>query len=359
MRVWLDLTGIVPGSDAALLAQCLAPSLHALLGERLVLCRREPGLVRLEPTALASLAAPPRPTPRRNRFGWVARLAVDLPPATRTGLRRALRLQMAVLRALRPIRPAASTPAASLVDQESPSRGDTLLMLLPRGDVSRFHHAGVFVAALLAETLGLDRPDLLDSRAAADVAQWKATSLGVTHPLLTLGEMGLPAAATAAVAGARTLPPDFVLADGHIGMAGGTHTLLLAWRRLLETVPDAVPHLVLAGPLGPLADDLLVQLRNSHCFAGAITLAAGPSEAERAALRRDCRLVLELELGSWGRAALDAAQAGKPCLSMAVPDAAALAVLLQRWLVAPPPSRPPSSRNWHDVARDLAAALGA
>jgi hypothetical protein len=238
-------------------------------------------------------------------------------------------------------------------------------MLLPRGDATRFHAGGIRLAALMPGRAGLDRPDLLAEGAASEAALWAATTRAHALPIELQAAGWRTAPLTTGLP-----PPGFVLADGEIGLPGQTHLLLLAWRRLLENWRgDQQPHLVLAGRIGPLAGDVLAQLRNSDDFAGSVTLFGDPTEAERAGLRNACRFTLALEpLAQWGRATLDGLAAGRPCLSaFAAPEAAwlepgnatALSDRMAGWLADPPPAPTPSSRSWDDVAGDLIAALRA
>jgi hypothetical protein len=309
-RLWLDLTGVTPGSDAAILAQRLAPALRGKLGERVRLCRRESGWQEVAWDHLAALSSPPidRMPPRTGMVAKLAQFGQRLPPRTRTAIRRAVALQLAVFRALRP-----PPPDAGPVSEEPAE--------LPPGEIC----------------LALARCHL------------EAAGTQVTPT-----RIGLP-------------DPGFVLADGVIGRSGDTQLLLLAWRRLLDGWHGSAPRLVIAGQIGPLADDVLTQLYNSCGFEGTVTLFGNPTEAERAGLRAACCFTLALEPHSvWGRATLDSLQAGVACLSVfsapgATPlepgNATAMAAALHTWLTdAPPPPAPPA-RGWDDVARDVIAAL--
>lgn len=361
-QLWLDLTGVAPGSDAAILAQRLAPALRARLGAALHLCRRDPGMSEVAWATLDTLAAPPtnrtpaRPGPKSRLIDMLARL----PPRTRMAIRTTAQLQMDVWRRLRPPPPAPLAIATSVdtaAPAPAPAPGDTLLMLLPRGDASGLVARGVRLVALYAQAGGIARPDWLDDHAAAQCEIWIATTQKLLAHNLTADD--LPAAGTLTPRSASpALTPGFVLADGEIGLAGQTPMLLLAWRRLLDDwTTGARPRLVLAGPIGARSQDVLAQLHNSDGFEDTVTLFGHPTEAERAGLRAQCRFALALEPHpGWSRARHDNAQAGVPCLS--VPTATgALTGLLRSWLETPPQPEPPFQRGWDDVAADLLVRL--
>ena len=182
----------------------------------------------------------------------------------------------------------------------------------------------------------------------------------------TIGFTGPPARGTE---GARP----FILAAGEIGEAGQTRHLLLAWRVLLDEMPEGqVPILVLAGPLGALVGDLLEQLRNSRLLDGHVNLVVHPRAEEIARLTRLCLFSLAVGWQGWGRATWDSLGAGVPCLStspdvapglgaehVAPGDARGLAAAVRRWIEAPPPDCVPPQRGWDAVAGDVIAALPA
>lgn len=366
-RLWLDLTGIAPGSDAAVLVQRVAPVWRERLGDGLVLCRRGPGVSVLGWQSLASLT--PQPSPAPHVAAWQRGLRDRMalwPPRTRARLRRAVALQQQVLGALRPTR--LPPPAAPSADAALPEACDTWLSLLPFGDLTRFHAMGARLVLLAADRRPAVRPDWLAPAEAASLALWRETT---EHRLALRLDLPPHAARGALVppGPGRPVPASaFILADGEIGVPGKTPELLLAWRLLCEG-GAALPTLVLAGPLGGLAADVLTQLRNSDGFAHSVLCLPDPTEAERAAWRRHCTFSLALEPHSaWGRAARDSLAAGVPCLSaVAVPGAipvdpdnvTALARHMRAWIDQPPPRPAPDTDgcDWTQVADRLLSAI--
>jgi hypothetical protein len=162
-------------------------------------------------------------------------------------------------------------------------------------------------------------------------------------------------------------PRRFVLAAGPIGVAGATGQLLLAWRRLMETMAeDDVPELVLAGPVGTLADDALAQVRNSAGLGGKVVVVPFPSAELLAGLVRDCLFCIAPDATGWGRATWEAMGIGRPCLSASglegavefdPQNAAALAELVRAWLVELPLGATAAPRGWDELARDVAGAV--
>ncbi len=359
-RLWLDLTGVAPGSDTAVLAQRLGPALRRRLGERLALCRRDPVLRLLDDAAFAGLtpAVSADRQPARWR-GWPGSAAARLPQPTRIALRKAWTAQLQALGHLRgrdapaaPVAASAALPAAS---------GDWLLALLPRGDLAPLHRQGLRLALLDGTTPAPPRRDLLPPEARASEAIWQR----VSAPLLAARPRLQAPGTLVPPFPRRSLPaPGFILADGEIGLAGATPHLLLAWRRLLD---DGVklPSLVLAGPVGALASDTLAQLTHSAGFGGTVLMRPDPDEAERAALRAACRFALALEPHSaWGRATLDSRAAGIACVSAFAGDVdpgspAAIATAVLAALAAPPaaPPPPPPQGDWAEVADTILAGL--
>jgi hypothetical protein len=359
-RLWLDLSGIAAGSDAAVLVQRLAPALRERLQDRLVLCRRSPGMQQLDWDALAALTPVPSPPAHPGRLRRSLHRMVALgPPGTRAALRRAASLQITALRALRP--PRAQAPPPELIDTALPSPGDTLVALLPFGDLSRFQAQGVRVALLCADLRPTARPDWLTPSEAQEADAWHigtAPGLAISVQLQDIGAAGctvLPSQRPVPEAG-------FILADGVIGVPGKTAELLLAWRQLLDE-HVALPHLVLAGSVGDLAADVLAQLRNSDGFGGSVILWPNPTEGDRSALRDASAFTLALEPHSaWGRATLDSLAAGRPCLSAFATkgarsidpdDVTDLAAAVRDWLRHAPAKPSASPRSWDDVSRDV------
>jgi hypothetical protein len=376
---WLDITGVRPGSDAAYMALALGDALQGHTAVRV--CQRIPGL-RKEPwTALEALAASPPPpdlhVPPVGRLG----LAQRLPAPTRAAIRRFVATQRAALKAWASmIHPANPTlPPGESEDTAAPASGDLLLMLMPSGDAGRFAAAGVRLVLLSADPTALIRPDWAEPAAAEAAAIWLSKTAPHISTVIAwsaeaadaLRAYGLPApivlAAAASIAH-DACDEDYVIAAGEISEAGHTRHLLLAWRKLLDEMPpDTVPPLVLAGPIGPLSDDVIAQLRNSRQFDGAMRVAANPTAAEFSRLLAASRFVIAAEAGGWGRATWDGLAAGRACLSsFAAPGAtaitpskiSALADGIRRWIETPPsPSEPMAPRGWSDVAADLLKVL--
>ncbi len=370
-RIWLDATGVRPGSEAAIFAEHLIAGFGRLSVDA-VLCRRDPGLGLYRWPALVLCDRLPEasaPSASRLRRVWDA-----LPERTRAAIRQFVRLQRAALAGREGGRVTrdAVTPAAVMADTARPGSGDVVLMMGASGDASRFAADGVRLALLLVDATPFLRRDWLTPRERIEADLWfRATQ---PHVGVVISATGAPAGwdtevtgiAGASVAGspspAAPMPHRrFVLAAGPIGAAGQTRHLLLAWRRLMETV-SGLPDLVIAGAAGALADDVLAQIRNSDGLGGKIVLVQSPSPAFEAALLRDCVFCIAMAApGGWGRIALNAAVAGKACLS-ATPhpeNAARLAADIAAYLASPPPPAVPVMRDWDDVARDVLRAISA
>jgi hypothetical protein len=171
--IWLDITGVRRGTDAAILAQRLGTALRARLGDRVRLCDRRPGLTERPwsdlTTALTALPAHPRRGGAAALGRQIESLAARLPPGVRAALRRAASLQLEALRAARPVSPPSiSAPAEdNIIDTAPTVPSDILLMLMPSGDASRLHAAGIRIACLLADTTFLTRADHDRGRACA------------------------------------------------------------------------------------------------------------------------------------------------------------------------------------------------
>jgi glycosyltransferase involved in cell wall biosynthesis len=96
------------------------------------------------------------------------------------------------------------------------------------------------------------------------------------------------------------------------------HALLLrVWRRLLADLPrDQVPTLVFAGRIGWLVSDLMQQLENAQWLGGKIRLVRDPTDAELAALYRDCQFTLFPSLfEGWGLPISESLALGRPCIA--------------------------------------------
>ena len=266
-------------------------------------------------------------------------------------------------------------------DTVVPGSHDLLLMLGMSGDVSRFAKSGTRLAVLLVDATPALRPDWLDASARVAFDAWRCRTAPLLSTALAAGPVGVMAlegmgvtgvvqmAPSGASAPAMPLPPcHFVLAAGPIGVAGATSRLLLAWRRLMETKGNAdVPLLVLAGPVGPLADDALAQLRNSSGLGGKVLAVPFPSASLLSALLRDCLFCIAPDVtAGWNRVETEARAIGKACVSASGRDGglgfdaenpAALVDLVGAWLAAPPVAEAVVVRDWDEVARDVAQAV--
>jgi hypothetical protein len=386
-RIWLDITGIHPGSDAAVFALCLDAALRRA-GADVQPCHRTPGMQALgaaELTQILTLAAdePALPPVLQQGWGFGAR---RLPERTRVAIGHFLRLQKAAMAAWRGLARAAITARhpEQMPDLARPNAGDVLLMLCLSGDAARFAANGVLLVLLATDTTVLARPEWRTPEEVAQAEIWRRTTLplvaitaatsdegltlltqaGAKRPILLAGA----ADAIGALSPQSTHPRRFVLAGGEIGEAGQTRQLLLTWRRLQELLPaDAVPDLVLAGPVEALSADVLEQLRNSRLLGGRARLVMHPGAELVAGLNRDCLFAIAPSPSSgWGRATWNALAAGAPCLSVfaaygAVPfdagNAAAVTARVRAWL-ADPPARPSlPRRDWDTVAETLLREL--
>jgi glycosyltransferase involved in cell wall biosynthesis len=92
------------------------------------------------------------------------------------------------------------------------------------------------------------------------------------------------------------------------------HTLMFRiWRRMLRCMPDSeVPDLVFAGKVGWLTADLMQQLENCDWLDGRIRFVASPSDAELAALYRNCLFTVFPSLyEGWGLPVTESLRFGK------------------------------------------------
>lgn len=387
-RIWLDITGIRPGSDAAVLAVHLTDALRRRPELELVPCRRTPGLEaigwtsfqrRLGHRSISRLRLPDLATLRR--------MARRLPNRGRAALGRFVRLQMAAFEAWRVVivRAMQGLWRRSPVDRVHPAPGDVVAMLAPSGDAARFAGLGCSLAFLAAETLVLQRTDWVSDAEAGAAAIWVRQTLPLVSKVIVfspqtarlLARIGsLPEPAMIAGAACPGRPPapahtgarPFVLAASVIGEAGQTRQLLLAWRILIDRMPPGtVPILQLAGPLGALATDILEQLRNSRLLDGHVRLIAYPGPDQMTELAHHCLFAIApAPHCAWGRATLDSLAAGAPCLSMFdhpaahaidASDVTGLVAAVTAWLESPPVRPRPEARDWDAVAADVARVL--
>ncbi len=383
-RIWLDVSGVSPGSDAALFAARLGAALQRQDGVTLTLCRRDPALRVIDWSALDAPSS--GPDLHKARIAWWRGLADRIPRDAQMAIGRFVRLQRNALAARRPV-PRAVEPVvqhATPPDDAAIAAGDVLMMLAPSGNASRFAANGVRLCFVAVDAIALVRPDWLESEPAAEAAVWLRTTLPhVTRTIAFAPEIAraltgagcaawlIDAAACLGASGSdETAFSDCVLAAAPMGEAGSTRHLLLAWRRLLDEMPQGtVPRLVLAGAVGALSGDVLTQLRNSDRLEGCVEAVFYPSPDRMRALLDGCRFCIAAEAhDAWGRATLDSLAAGVPCLSafpangaVAVDptNAAHLADQVRAWLADTPPRPVAQARGWDDVARDVLGPLAA
>jgi len=88
------------------------------------------------------------------------------------------------------------------------------------------------------------------------------------------------------------------------------------WRRLLEDLPaERVPTLVFAGRIGWLVDDLMRQIANTDNLNGKMVVLENPTDADLAALYRDCLFTLFPSFHEgWGLPVTESLAFGKPCI---------------------------------------------
>ncbi len=351
-RIWIDVTGLRPGSDAGLYGLHLAEAL-ACAGQPVQPCLRAPGLIALSLNNL--------------------RAAMTVAP-----------LELTQAELFRPA-PPRETPLQSEDSADLPAAGDLVIFLSLRGDGSRMAQNGAMLVLLATNVTTLSRPEWRWPREVDEAAIF----LRDTAPHIAFGiaqaEESAGVLRRAGISVHRTMrgaadggtpvpnpshPRPFIFASGEIGEAGQTRQLLPVWRRLLETMPEgAVPDLIIAGPIGPQAADVLEQLWNCRFIEGRARVILFPSPAQIAGFARDCVFAISMSPGTgWGRGTLNAQCMGAPCLSAfhsygAVPfdpeNPAAVAARIRAWLVDPPVKPPLFNRTWDDAARDLLRILPA
>ena len=351
-RIWIDVTGLRPGSDAGLYGLYLAEAL-ARAGQTVQPCLRAPGLIALSLETLRST------------------MTVSPHELTHT----------------EPFRPAPprETPMQSEDSSDLPALGDVVLLLSLRGDASRMAQHGAVLVLLATNVTMLSRPEWRWPREVEEAAIFLRDTaphiaFGIAQSeeaAVVLRRVGIKVQRTmrGAADGGTPLPEPahsrpFIFASGEIGEAGQTRHLLPVWRRLLETMPEgSVPDLVIAGPIGPQAADVLEQLWNCRFLEGRARVILFPSPAQIASFARDCVFAISMSPATgWGRGTLNAQCLGAPCLSAflsygAVPfdpaNAAAVAARIRAWLVDPPVKPPLFARSWDDAARELLRMLPA
>lgn len=233
----------------------------------------------------------------------------------------------------------------------------------------------------------LAQADILFSNSdatAADVAFY-ARREGLPIPKAIKLPIGATFPRHAAADVARLCPRPYVLLVSTIEPRKNHAGMLRLWRRLLVELPEsAVPDLVFAGRVGWLAHDVVAQAENADWFGGRLRLIEGPSDAELAALYRDCLFTLYPSFyEGWGLPVTESLSFGKPVAASnraSIPEAGGefcvyfdpenlneayevvsrlirepeLVAALEREIAAR--FRPPS---WHDSARAILTTLDA
>jgi glycosyltransferase involved in cell wall biosynthesis len=325
-------------------------------------------------TAAADGAAPetaPEPGQERGRLRQALRwLAWRLPVELRYPLGEAAYNQVAALRALgRAAR--ASLPAPSQGQAAvSPKGLPDIRELARQGDVvaafgSPWGHpdyvglldrcarpAGLRFAMLVHDLIPVVRPEFYEAQSGALFRGFMRRCLPQADLLLTMSQatardvvawttaQGLALRAspcTLPVGIGFSHPPPARLPEGlshggyvlQVGTMEARKNHLLAfraWRHLQEALPPAqVPHLVFAGRVGWMVNDLVQQIRNSGQLSGKLTLIEDADDATLAALYRGARFTLFPSLyEGWGLPVTESLSFGKVCVasrSTSLPEA--------------------------------------
>ncbi len=388
-RIWLDITGVEAGSDAAVFATRLAAALRGREGLDVRICIRTPGLQPLEWSKLERTLS--RHSISRLRLPNLAsfrRMARRLPSRGRAALGRFLRLQAAACAAWQDVfvRTLKALGQRTPADRLQLGAGDTLLMLAPVGDVSRFAVSGARLVFLAVEALVLHRPDLVAEESARAATIWLHRTLPHLSSIITFSPdtasrlrradcLSDPPVIAGADSLGRTWPArankgaSFILVAAPIGEAGLTRQFILAWRLLLDQMPTGtVPILQLAGPLTALSADVLEQLRNSLLLNGMVRVLAYPNPDQMTELVANCLFsIAPASHSGWGRATSDSLAGEVACLSafdavgaqpVDATDVSGLVRAIRAWLEVPPPRPAKPSRRWSDVADDVMRVIG-
>ncbi len=279
------------------------------------------------------------------------------PPITPLGI--AIRLQvqawqglLAVPQSIRPdrwSRPESGRDAKITVGIQP---GDTLL-IAGAGWSDPGHAARVIalrkaqqirVALLVHDIIPLRRPEWFDPLGVARFATWFDGLLSVADRLLAVSsstagdvtkyrqERGLAPCPVSVVRlgdgfskppggkntiGQTNLNDPFALYVSTIEIRKNHALLVETWRVLLDRLPwGDVPLLVFAGREGALTGDLMRQLRANDFLNGKVVLRHAASDADIAALYRECAFTLFPSLyEGWGLPVAESHSFGKPCLA--------------------------------------------
>jgi glycosyltransferase involved in cell wall biosynthesis len=263
----------------------------------------------------------------------------------------AWRALLAIPRAFRPIRPVMPDPSKRIAASSAMRPGDTLLVagagwsdssLVGRIEAARAQ-SGIRVALMLHDIIPLRRPEWFDpgnvlrfrlwldgmlllsnrllavsASTAADVVSYRRRKglAACEVSVIRLGDgFSQPGAAPPAVE--TGVEPPYVLFVSTIEVRKNHALLVDVWRRLLERMPLAdVPRLVFAGREGALTGDLMRQLRASDNLDGRVILRHAASDADIAALYRNCAFTIFPSLyEGWGLPVAESLAFGKPCLA--------------------------------------------
>jgi glycosyltransferase involved in cell wall biosynthesis len=114
-----------------------------------------------------------------------------------------------------------------------------------------------------------------------------------------------------------SFPEPYVLVVSTIEIRKNHRLLITVWQRLLERHgADAIPHLVFAGNIGWMVDDLLTDLAGSNYLDGKIAHMLGLSDAELGQAYRSCLFTIFPSLcEGWGLPIAESLVHGKFCLA--------------------------------------------
>jgi glycosyltransferase involved in cell wall biosynthesis len=126
--------------------------------------------------------------------------------------------------------------------------------------------------------------------------------------------------------GPPVLERPYVLMVGTIEARKNHAAMMRVWRRMLQTMPEAmVPDLVFAGKIGWLTTDLMQQLGNAGWLGGKIRFIESPPEADLASLYRHCLFSVFPSLyEGWGLPVTESLSFGKTVAASnraAIPEA--------------------------------------
>ncbi|AQS85993.1 MAG: glycosyltransferase family 1 protein [Acetobacter aceti] len=281
------------------------------------------------------------------------RLVLQLPAAVRVPLGQLAVHQRAVLRDMPPlvrgvlsvVRQARRQDAGRVRRPFLPAPNDIILALgapWAHPDYGALithyrHHHGVKFGLLVHDIIPLLYPEWCPAGLPRVFRRWLTSTLPVTDQVFSVStatrhdlEKQFPGVAAQPVRMGAMSPPDrkaddaasvmdhpYVLSVGTLEVRKNHVFLFRLWRRLLsEHRPEDIPHLVLVGSPGWLAEDLMGQLRNSNFLEGHITLILRPSDAQLDTLYRHALFTIVPSFyEGWGLPVSESLTRGKACLS--------------------------------------------